>query len=165
MKLHADLVKAQINALLHEYPELTDDETLLLDTLEGETDLTEFARQLVQEEGFLKALAAGVADYIGTLEKRKRTLEHRADMRRDLLLRLMELAHVSKLPLPEASVSVRAKARSLEGHANPDELPDDLVRITRTPNRLAIKEAIEAGRDVPGYRLDNGGVSLSIRRA
>lgn len=165
MRLTADLVKAQIGALLTEYPSLIEDEELRTDMLEGETSLSEFASQLVREIGEIDAMAEGLATYRAELGNRIMRFEMRVDMRRELLLKLMELGHVSKLTLPEATVSVRAKPRAIQGEPIVEELPDDLVVLKRSPDRKAIKAALEAGRAVPGCALDNGGVSLSIRRA
>lgn len=43
-----------------------------------------------------------------------------------------------------------------------DLIPDELCRITREPNKTAIRERIEAGRTVPGAVLSNAATVLRI---
>jgi hypothetical protein len=48
---------------------------------------------------------------------------------------------------------------------DPDALPAGLVTetVTRKPHRVAIRDALEAGKTIPGATLDNGPPVLTIR--
>jgi len=164
MKINPETVKAQIGVLLHEHPLIADDEELLSGMIEGETDLHDLLRQVVKDIGETEAMCKALEAYMATLDERIARMEARNETRRNLILKLMELAHLSKAALPEATLSIRAKPRSLVGNADPDAMPDEFVRIKRTIDRTAIKNALMDGRAVEGFALDNGGVSLSIRR-
>ena len=49
-------------------------------------------------------------------------------------------------------------------HVEPDaEIPDDLLRVTTAPDKLALMEALKAGREFRGVALVQGGPSLLIR--
>jgi phage shock protein A len=165
MKINPETVKAQIGVLLHEHPLIADDEELLSGMIEGETDLHDLLRQVVKDIGETEAMCKALEAYMATLDERIARMEARNETRRNLILKLMELAHLSKAALPEATLSIRAKPRALVGNGDPDAMPDEFVRIKRTIDRTAIKNALMDGRAVEGFALDNGGVSLSIRRA
>ena len=156
-----DLTLNQVKAIMAMLgDELADDETLKLDTLEGETDLFALTRKLLDriedDEGAKAALIAQIQDR----NERKARAEHRIESYRTAIKALMESAGLDRLPLPEATVTLR--------HLPPkaivtDEtlLPDAFVKITRKPDMAAIKAANDP---VPGTALDNGGVSITIRR-
>jgi len=136
------------------------DERLLLDSLEGETDLFEHVRRLLdrmeRDEGDKQALA----EQIEARKARKDRCDARIKAMRETVGALMECAGIDKLPLPEATVSVRKLAPKLVV-TDADALPDELCTFTRKPNLAAIKEA---ETPPPGTALDNGGVSLTVRR-
>ena len=165
MKINPETVKAQIGVLLHEHPLIADAEELLSGMIEGETDLHDLLRQIVQDIGETEANRDALSEYTAQLYDRAQRLDAKAEAKRALILKLMELAHLSKAALPEATLSIRAKPRALVGNGDPDAMPDEFVRIKRTIDRTAIKNALMDGRDVKGFALDNGGVSLSIRRS
>jgi hypothetical protein len=75
----------------------------------------------------------------------------------------MEAADLKKRELPEATLSMHSGQKQLIGDADPTTLPDDLCKISRSPDRTAIKDALKAGKTVPGYSLSNSQPTLSIR--
>lgn len=159
-----DLTRIQIAAIAaHLHDELADDERAYLDTLEGETDLYEWVRRLLdrieEDEGDQAKLAEQIADR--TL--RKNRAGERVKSHRSAIQALLECAKLDKLVLPEATVSVRdVPPKAIV--SNEDEVPEALCRIKRSPDMAAIKAEMEAGRAVPGVTLDNGATSLTIRR-
>ena len=162
--MRIDVAKSQIAAVaLMMRDELGEDERLYLDTLEGETDLFEIAATIIgeieEDEGDVAKLKAQMDDRAA----RKSRLEHRNEVRRKALCALMEAAKVDKLPLPEATLSVR---RVPPKPIVTDEaaVPDEYWKITRRPDLTAIKAGVESGAVIPGVSRDNGGTSLTIRR-
>lgn len=140
-----------------------DDEQLKLDTLEGQTDLYELTGFLLgrieEDEGVILALK----EQIGDRQHRKAAAERRIEKRREAVKALMECASIDKLPLPEATLSVRdvpPKAIVVDEAA----VPDEFCKFTRKPDLTAIKAGLEAGTVIPGVSRDNGGTSLTIRR-
>lgn len=162
--MRLDLTRIQIEAVAaHLHDALSDDERAYLDTLEGETDLYEWVRRLLEriedDEGQQTILAEQIADRT----VRKNRASERVKVSREAIQGLLECARLDKLVLPEATISVRdvpPKAIISDEAA----LPDALCKFKRSPDMAAVKAEMEAGRAVPGVTLDNGSVSLTIRR-
>jgi hypothetical protein len=162
--MRLDLTRIQIDAVAAMLADaLEDDERAYLDCLEGETDLYEWVRRLLErieeDQGVIAALAEQIADR----QVRELRATDRIDANREAIMALLQCARLDKLTLPEATLSVRRM------HPKPivtDEaaVPDDFCKVTRRPDMAAIKAGVEAGAAVPGVSFDNGGNSLTIRR-
>lgn len=150
-------------SILELCPGLDLDEQLKLSTLEGETDLYELVSQLLAEsendEGMIEAVKAQIA----VRRERISRLESRIEARKNAIVSLMDYAQLTKLPLPEATVSVRTLGPGPKV-ADENELPDAFCKFTRKPNMAAINQAVERGETVPGVVMSNGGTSLAVRR-
>lgn len=159
--MRTDLTKLQVEAVVtHLRDAIGDDEQLLLDTLHGETNLFELTARLLNhienDEGDKAKLATQIEDR----QARKARCEARVKAQREAIQMLMECAGIDKLPLPEATVSLRKVAPKLIV-TDADALPDAFVSIVRKPDLAAIRAA---DCPVPGATLDNGGSSITIRR-
>lgn len=156
-----DVIK-EINALLAEYPQLSDDEDLLKDTLEGNTRFNEVMERFLNAVRENETLAEAVSQRIGKLRERQTRLTHRAHFYRSLMHRLMDWAGIRSVALPEAKISV---INSPEKVIVTDEsaIPDAFMRISKEPNKTAIKNALKSGSIVPGVTLSNGGTTISVR--
>ena len=163
MRINPEVVRQQIENLKVSHPELIEDDEAWLASLESETKFEELVTQLVRRIDDSKALAEGTAGRLTELQERKARLLHRMESLRGLLFKLMESAELAKLELPEATITIRKGTAQLIGEADPASLPDDLCKISRTPDRTAIKEALKTGQTVPGFSLSNASPSLSIR--
>lgn len=140
-----------------------DDEEMKLDMLEGETNVHELIKDLLNGAEEDETIAEAVKLQIETRDARVARLKQRVEARRGAIMGLLSAADLDKLSLPEATLSVRKlKPRPLIQDA--DALPDHLVKIERKPDAKAIKEAFDKGDIVPGVVPSNGGVSLTIRR-
>jgi hypothetical protein len=162
--MRLDLTKIQVSAVAAMLrDELAEDERLYLDTLEGETDLYEWARRLLdqieRDEGMAKALVQQIEDRAA----RKGRAEERIKANRTAIMALLGCAKVDKLQLPEATLSLRRVAPK-PIVTDETALPDDLCKVVRRPDMAAIKAEVEAGRTVSGISFDNGGLSLTVRR-
>lgn len=151
-----------IDNLLAAYPELADDADLRADTIEGETDLQGLVSRLVRKRQEVNAEINGLADYIGALTERKSRKSRAAEFYTNLIRDLMGHAGLPKMALPEATVSLTAPRRSVEIE-DAGALPQGYVIMTPTPNRAAVKSALEAGDNIPGARLVVGEPGLTIR--
>jgi hypothetical protein len=157
------VVRQQIENLKVSHPELLEDDESWLASLESETKFEELLTQVIRRIEDTKALAEGTAGRLTELQERKARMLLRMESLRNLLFKLMESAELAKLELPEATISVRKGTPQLVGEADPASLPDDLCKISRSPDRTAIKEALKTGKEVPGFSLSNATPSLSIR--
>ncbi|MBS7545092.1 siphovirus Gp157 family protein [Ancylobacter oerskovii] len=162
MRIDINALRRQIDGLLAAHPELAEDQDLLRDMVEGETEAFEILSRLVCQAGEAKALSFGVAEYIKELGERKARFDRRVDGIRALVVSVMEAAGIDKAILPEATLSIRAgNSKAVVDDAS--LLPDDLVRIERKPDMAAIKAAVEVGREVAGIHISNGEPSLTVR--
>lgn len=162
MRLDPAIIKHQVDGLLAMYPELAEDEILLVDMLEGSTDLVEFVRMLERRRQEAAALTEAVAMNIDALGARRQRFERREQGIRDLMFKMLQLSHLKKLEMPEATVSVRAGVPKV---LVTDEaaLPDEYCRIKREPDRAKIKQALSEFKPVPGATLSNAEDTFAIR--
>lgn len=157
----ADIARAL--SILELCPGLDFDEKLKLSTLEGETQLNEIVTALLNEnendEGVIEALKA----QIEVRRDRKARFEHRIEARKQAIVSLMDAAALKKLPLPEATVSIRTllpRPKVVDEEA----LPEAFTILVRKPDTEAIAAAVENGASIPGVVMSNGGASLTVRR-
>ena len=154
--------RRQRDGLLAAYPELAEDEAALVDTLDGITDavdfIARFARFAREDEAMAKALSTMQSD----MAERKSRLEARADKRRSVALALMNAIGEKKIIRPDLTITVQA-GRPAVRITDEAELPDAYFRVTKSPDKTAIKESIERGEPVPGAVLSNGSEQLMIR--
>jgi Gp157 protein len=161
-KIDVDQLRLRIDALNREYPELSDDEVLRSDVLEGATDMNDVLVRLVEEAITSKSLVIAITDRFDRLAERRARIRRRVDFLRGLILQIMQAANLKKIELPEVTLIQRASQPQIVGEVDADALPDDLVTIKREPNRTAIREALQAHRELPGLSLGNAPPSLQV---
>lgn len=96
--------KTAIMNVVAAYPELQDDEQLLLDTLEGETNLFEIVSALVRLKGETDVQCTGLTKWVDELSERKARFVRKSDAFKKLIQTLMDAAGVDKMTLDEATV-------------------------------------------------------------
>lgn len=163
MLLNPQLVRQQVENLKVMHPELLDDDEAWLSSLESETNFEELLTQVVRRIEDTKALAEGTAGRLDELKARKDRLLHRMESLRDLLFKMMESAELTKLELAEATISIRKGQPQLIGDADAEALLPQFRRVSVTPDKAAIKDALKAGQTVPGFQLSNAQPTISIR--
>jgi hypothetical protein len=154
------------DALLRDFPELATDEECLADTLDGISCFEDQASAVLSAIADCDALEAGIEQRIVDLKARKERIGRRGERLRDLLLGVMQATGRKKLNLPDATVSVSAKAKSVI-IVNADLIPPGYMVTPppppSKPDKKAIKAAIDSGTDVPGCTLSNDSNTLRIR--
>lgn len=158
--LDPSYIRMQIDALRSAYPGIWDDEPLLADMLEAETQLHELLGLLVFK--ICEAEAMSFDKLFADLRARQGRYERRIEGLRAMALNLLTYADVRKLELPQATLSVSAGQRKVL-ITDEASLPDDCFRIKREPNKIEIKRRIEGGDDIPGATLSNAEPHLSMR--
>lgn len=133
----------------------------------GEVDLSLVnALSVRQEEWNDKAIAvacvyraldedsARVGREIERLTAIKKRLERERDRVKEGLANACNALGVEKVQGMYANISFRASEQTVID--NEGEIPDEYmtVKTTYTPNKTAIKEAIKAGKDVPGAHVE-----------
>lgn len=158
--MRIDLAKIDIQRIAEAvslaYP---DDDNLLADTLEGETELYEIVGKLLGKIEDANGDVNALKEQIANRAERKGRAESRIKAIRETICQLMDVARLDKLTLPEATLSRRVVAPKTIVQ-NADLVPDEYCTFTRKPDMAAIKAA---GEVIDGTTLDNGGVSLTVR--
>jgi hypothetical protein len=91
----------------------TDDDELLADMIEGETDLFEIIDRLIARRAENMALAAGAAQHIETMRGRRERFERLAEQDRTLITQAMVIAELPSVRRPVATLSLSARAAKL----------------------------------------------------
>lgn len=145
--------------------EITDDPDTLADTIEGETSLHEAIAAVVAGLDEDKMLLDGIKSLQASLAAREARVQTRIDRRRRAIERGMVAGEVQKLELPQATLSMRRVPPAL--HIVSETIIPDRFWKPQPPklDKKELGDAIKAGQDVPGATLDNGSMTLAIRRA
>lgn len=155
-------VVREISDLIALYPELEEDENLRADTLEGATDINLVLAKLVQEREAAYGMAEGVKAPMDDLKQRKARLERRGDGYGEAIERIMNAAGLTKVALPNATLSISNAAPSVT-IADENLLPSRCWRTKREVDKAAINALVKEGYEVPGVVVSNGGTRLTVR--
>jgi hypothetical protein len=152
-----------IRAMAEEIRALSgDDDQTFLDTLDGETGAAEIAERLVADMREAAAMAEAAKAQARALSERAARFEARAKANRAQLGPLLDAMGRRKLVLPAATIS-RTKGRPRLVIDAPDDVPTQLCRIKREPDRDAIEASLKSGETVPGARLEAGPETVTVR--
>jgi hypothetical protein len=155
-------IEREIEDLIAAYPDLAEDETLRADMIEGSTDAPAILSKIVDRMQEAEAMASAIAKRVNDLNARGAVFDRRGDAMRSLALRIMNAAQLRKMPLPEATLSIRVNPPSVILH-DETKIPGEFTKTEIKIDRTKIKEALKAGQIVPGASLSNGSESLSVR--
>ena len=138
------------------------DESLLVDTLESIDEA--FEDKIISIAYVIKNNDADIdtiSNEIRRLQKLKQTKVNANGRLKDYAKDNMLQLDKTKIKGDLFNVSVRNNAESVE-ILNGSALPEDAFKVTRTPDKTAIKEALKNGHDVDGATLKRT-QSLQIR--
>jgi hypothetical protein len=142
-----------------------DDDDLIMDTVEGESDVLDKVSRLLRwmalQEANAEALKAVEADFAS----RRGRYSERVQWARTALERFMTEVGMNKIERPEATLSVRDGKPSViySPDFSVENLPDDLVKTKKEADKAAIKAKLDGGGEVPGATLSNGSRVLTVR--
>ena len=158
----ADIYLADLQVLA----DLDLDEQTVADTLEGlsgelevkATNVAMFCRNLEASADAIKAAEFQMA-------YRRKAIENRASRIRQYLKDNMERVGILKIEGPHFSISIKKNPPAVHVEA-PELVPAEFMRIPPPPppvvDKKAVADALKAGQDVPGCRLEHG-TRLAIR--
>ena len=152
----ADLYLADLQKLA----DLDLDEQTIADTLEGlsgalevkATNVAAFARNL-------EASAEAIKNAEAQMAARRKAIERRAERMRAYLKDNMERAGILKIDGPHFQLAIKKNPPGV--HVEAQELvPVEFFKVPPPPppalDKKAVGEALKAGKDVPGCRLEQG---------
>lgn len=145
--------------------EITDDPDAIADTIEGETNLHEAIAKVMDGITEDEVMIAGLRSMTEQLAARRARYEARIDRRRNAIERAMSAGELTKLELPQATLSIRRVPPALLVEDETVIPPRFWISQEPKLDKSALKRALTDEEAVPGARLDNGGQTLSIRRA
>lgn len=150
----AELIKSQ-----------SDDEELLLDMLEGETDLFEIVRKLLEANEDDEGKKAALAEQMAARKSRRDRCDNRIASRRNIIRELMLAAGIDKLPLPEATIS-KQKVKAKLYIVDADAVPQEFSKATWRPDLEKIKATYDVDAALPNWlSVDPERETIVIRRA
>lgn len=143
-----------------------DDADLVSDSIEGETGLVEAIDAALAEIDECEILITGLKAKETSFEGRRKQIENRAERIRAAIEQAMLITEQFSMKLPSATLSLAKRAPALVILNEADIPADYWVEQERpAPNldKKALAAAVLAG-NVPGASLDNGSLSLTVRR-
>ncbi len=156
-----EALKSAITAMIAEYPEMADDESLRADMLESETDIHAVLTLIADAEIEARTTSAAIKARMADLAERKARFDHKSASLKTAILQVMQAADLRKIVLPETTLSVRAGRQSLVID-DVEALPQGYYNLSRLPDKDAIRLALDAGEALPGARLSTGADFLSM---
>lgn len=157
----------EMNAAIHlrqALGELAEDDQLVADMIEGETDLHEMIGRVFLSIDEDQILITGVKERQKELADRKSRLEKRVNAIREMIGKAMEIGEISKLELPTATLSLRRVPLGLVVEKEEQIPAEYFVEQDPRLDKKILLEALKDGEAVPGATLSNGGETLAIRR-
>lgn len=127
-----------------------DDDRLVLDTLEGETDLFAMLSKLLAQVEDDEGAVASLKEQIEARRFRIASAEARIARSRAMIGKLMDFAQQDKIVLPEATLSRRIVSAKLE-IANKDAVPREMQREKLEPDKAAIDAAYAEADTMPNW--------------
>lgn len=156
-------LRQRIAALMDEYPELAQDETLRADMLDGSTDIEAILRRLLFSAMEAKSMAFALKVRIDDLCARKARFDRQEEAFRSLIQSVLDQAQLPKYTLPEATLSISRRPPA-PVITNEDALPHELCQWNRSPDMEKITAAVgNGGAMPPGVSMSNGKSVLTIR--
>lgn len=168
-RLQAVIAQAQatLDMLRTEHGQIIETDAELADAFADEgLGVDDVLRRLAQAALLARANAAAADGMIDDLTARRDRYRAHEDAYRTTLLQAMEALGLRYWSCVQATLSLAAgRPKVIISDDAADRLPDALVaiRIVRTPDKAAIRAALEAGDTVEGASLSNATPVLQVR--
>lgn len=148
--------------LIDEDPDFANDEALLRDVLDGETNVFDLIRRLGRFVLDAESLEAAAKKRAADITTRQRRFEAQANAARGALFGMLEALDERKFVDAEFTISLRSGRPSVM-ITDEESIPDEFWATTRSINKSAINAAIKDGKDVPGAVQTNSLPTLSLK--
>lgn len=154
------LLAAEYRAAADRLAELDLDEQTVADTLDSLAgDLQTKAVSVAAVARNLEATADAIRDAEKAMADRRKALERRAEGLRAYLLRNMLDTGIKRIECPQFVMAVKASPPAVDVF-DAAQVPAEFMRQPEpppaAPDKVAIRDALKAGQDVPGARLVTG---------
>ena len=139
------------------------DEQLILDMIEGETNVHKLILNIEDSIADLDTNAEAIDIRIKALQGRKSRMKRSSETLRTIILSAMDKSGIKTIQGAESTITVKNKPRAL---IVDDEslLPSNYFKIETKLDKKKLISDLKEGVAIDGAELDNGGISLQIRR-
>ncbi len=140
-----------------------DDEVLMMDMIEGETNLFEALDVILSRISVNNAMIFGIDEAEKQMSNRRDRFKKRIEADRALIEQAMMIAELDKIERPTATLSLSKRAPKAEITEEAD-IPAEFFKPQPPKlDRKAVLDALREGREVRGAYLSNAAPSLTIR--
>lgn len=161
-RLDPAIVRQQIDSLRAAWPDVFGDDDTWAISVESQTDLHEFLREIERKREDAEALETALKLTMDNLRERRERFERREKAMRALMFSALQWADLTKLELPEATLSIR-NGQPKVLITDETQIPDEFMRIKKEPDKTLIKTALNNFEDVPGATMSNVEPVLAVR--
>lgn len=127
-----------------------DDDQLFADMMEGETDVHQYVQKLHDSLALDQERLVGINARMDALTERKRRFEARLAATKAAIGKVLRVAKLPKIELPEATYSVRDGKPSLSV-VDPAAVPEPFQRLTPSPDKAKINEHYAEAESLPNW--------------
>lgn len=140
-----------------------DDEDLIHDAIEGETDLMETIDAAIMRLQDIETHGAAIKAQMAALKERADRFKNQGEMIRAAIASALGMTGLKKVERALATLSLRAVPPSVVVVEEADIPSDYFEPQPPKLDKRALLDALKSGEKVPGAELSNGGETLSIR--
>lgn len=126
------------------------DEALFADMMEGETDVHAYVQKLHDSLAADGEMLVGIKARMDDLAERKRRFEARQSATKAAIGKVLRIARLPKIELPEATYSVRDGKPALRV-VDPEAVPEGFLRNKPEPDKPAINSAFADAAELPNW--------------
>ena len=153
---------SMLQSLRHDETIATDESELAAAIEAGTETVMELLARVVRGALEAKSFADAIAARIDDLQARKARYVARDQRLRGVAFAIMDVLGESKIALPDFTASI---GKPREGLVITDEtqIPDEYMRVERSPDKGKISEALKNGVVITGAMVANGMPTFTIR--
>lgn len=139
-------------------PDDPDYETLI----ESECDALERLKRMLRAARMTEANAKALKEMEAEMKERRQRFDNKAETLRAIVKQAMQTLNLPKIEAPDLTASLTSTRPSvvIEDEA---AIPPQLCKVVRSPDKTAIKAALEQGEAVPGASLSAPSQTLTVR--
>jgi hypothetical protein len=126
------------------------DEALFADMMEGETDVHTYVQRLHDSRAEDQERIVGLKARMDELTARKHRYEAREAATKAAIGKVLRVALLPKIELPEATYSVRDGKPALRV-VDPEAVPEPFQRVKAEPDKAAINEHFADAAELPNW--------------
>ncbi len=141
-----------------------DDEAVQTSLELAQGDFKDKAVAIIKLTENMTADTSAIDAEIKRLQERKKVIENRKQSLRSYLLHNMEACNIPKIECSLFTASLRKGVESVE-IIDQSQIPDEFVNVevVTSPDKKAIKLALQSGKEVPGAMLKRGATTITIK--